>query len=74
MSTNRAARVKHTRRPKKKLADKLRRQKVQKNRLVALGMEEKVVAKMPPNKVRSLVQKPAKVKKAVAKAVAKAKK
>jgi len=67
MSTNRAARVKHTRRPKKKVAAKLRRQKVQKKRLVALGMDEKEVAKMQPKKVRTLVQKPAKVKKAVAK-------
>ena len=66
MSTNRAARVKHTRRPKKKNADKLRRQKVQKKRLVALGVDEKVVAKMAPDKVRGLVQKPAKVKKTLA--------
>ena len=67
MSTNRAARVKHTRRPKKKLADKLRRQKTQRKRLVALGMDKAVVAKMQPDKVRGLVQKPAKVKKALAK-------
>ena len=71
MSTNRAARVKHTRRPKKAPADKIRRQKEQKKRLVKLGMDEKVVAKMPVHKVREMVQKPAKVKKTVAKAKAK---
>jgi len=53
------------------VADKLRRQKEQKKRLVKLGMDEKVVAKMPVHKARALVQKPAKVKKAVAKAKAK---
>ena len=68
MSTNRSARVKHTRRPKKKKADKLRRQKTQKKRLVSLGMDAKTVAKMPPDKVRALVQKPKKVVKVVKKA------
>ena len=73
MSTNRAARVKHLRRPKKAKAEKLRRQKEQKKRLVKLGMDEQVVAKLPVHKVRSLVQKPAKVKKTLARAAAKAK-
>ena len=64
-------RIKHLRRPKKAKADKLRRQKEQKKRLVKWGMEEAVVAKMPVKKVRTLVQKPKVVKKAVAKAKAK---
>jgi len=60
-------RVKHLRRPKKKATEKLRRQKTQRKRLVALGMEPAVVEKIPPHRVRALVRKPAAVKKQVAK-------
>jgi len=71
MSANREARVKHLRRPKKKAPEKIRRQKAQKKRLVALGMEAADVAKMPVKKVRALVRKPAVAKKIVARKKAK---
>lgn len=62
-------RVKHVRRPKKAPAEKARRQKVQKRRLVALGVAEETVAKMQPKAVRTMLRHPAKV---AAKAAAKA--
>ena len=72
MSANREARVKHLRRPKKKGPEKLRRQKAQKKRLVALGMDAADIAKMPVQKVRALVRKPTEAKKIVARKKAKA--
>ena len=62
---------KHPRtRPIKSEGEKRRRSKVQRARLVKLGMDEAVVAKMQPVDVRKLVQQPAKVKKSVAKLAA----
>ena len=72
MAGERGKRVKHLRRPKKKAPEKLRRQKAQKKRLVALGMTPQEVEKMPVPKVRALVRKPVKTKKAIAKKTAKA--
>jgi len=72
MAGDRGLRKKHLRRPKKKAPEKLRRQKIQKKRLVALGMDVADVAKMPANKVRALVRKPTAAKKIVARKKAKA--
>jgi hypothetical protein len=55
----------HTR-PIKSQGEKRRRTKVQRARLVKLGMDEAVVKKMQPEDVRVLVQRPGKVKKIVA--------
>jgi len=65
-------RTKHLRRPVKAPAEKIRRQNAQRKRLVALGMPEAEVAKLQPDQLRTLVQRPAKVKKAVAKKAASA--
>jgi hypothetical protein len=55
----------HTR-PIKTPGEKLRRNKVQRARLVKFGMDVAVVAKMQPEDVRVLVQRPLTVKKALA--------
>ena len=57
-------------RPIKSQGEKRRRIKAQRARLVRFGLAEEAVAKMQPEAVRKLVQKPAKVKKSVAAAVA----
>lgn len=57
-------------RPIKSEGEKRRRTKAQRSRLVKLGLDEAVVAKMQPEVVRKLVQTPVKVKKSVAAAVA----
>jgi hypothetical protein len=59
-------------RPIKSQAEKRRRLKVQRARLLKLGMEAAVVAKMQPEDVRKQVQHPAKVKKALVAKAAKA--
>ena len=51
-------------RPKKSEADKRRRLRTQKARLVKLGLPEAQVAKLPAEKVRALLRHPARVKKA----------
>lgn len=62
---------KHPRtRPIKSEGEKRRRTKAQRSRLVKLGLDEAVVAKMQPEAVRKLVQTPVKVKKSVAVAAA----
>ena len=69
MATNtkqRTLKNKNRSRPKKKTADKVRRQRMQRKRLVALGMPESVVAGMPPVAVRTLLKRPAKLKKKLA--------
>ena len=48
-------------RPVKKMSDKRRRQKVQRRRLVALGVPEEKVKKMDPVVVRTLLKRPAKL-------------
>ena len=50
-------------RPVKKVSEKKRRQKVQRRRLIALGMPEEKVNKMDPLQVRTLLKRPAKLKK-----------
>ncbi len=59
MSVNK--RVKHLRRPKKKPAEKRRRQATQRMRLVSLGMSEDEVSKLDPKVVRQLLRHPARV-------------
>ena len=49
-------------RPVKKLSDRRRREKVQRRRLIALGMPEAEVAKLGTEQVRLLVLRPAKIK------------
>lgn len=58
---------KHPRtRPIKSQGEKRRRYKAQRARLVKLGMDEAAVAKLQPDVLRTLVQKPVMVKKIVA--------
>ncbi|MBQ7191047.1 MAG: hypothetical protein IJR99_16710 [Kiritimatiellae bacterium] len=57
-------------RPIKSQGEKRRREKAQRARLVKMGMDEAVVAKMQAEDVRTLVQKPAVVKKQLQKAAA----
>lgn len=54
-------------RPVKGASDKKYREKVQRRRLVALGMSEEKVMKLNALQVRELLKAPAKVKKAAAK-------
>lgn len=61
MGTNRKFEKKPRMRPKKGPAQRLRRQKVQAARLIGLGMDADVVAKMDPKDVRDLLKRPAKV-------------
>jgi hypothetical protein len=50
-------------RPVKGASDRKRRQKVQRNRLIKLGVTEDKVKKMNPLEVREMLKKPAKIKK-----------
>ena len=61
MGTGRTLNKKPITRPKKSEGERRRRQKVQKARLVKLGMSAAVVAKMQPLVVRNLLKRPAKV-------------
>ncbi len=56
-----AERNKNLSRPKKSNGDKMRRQRDQKKRLVALGMDEAIVAKMNAREVLDKLKRPAKV-------------
>ncbi len=49
-------------RPTKAAAPRKRRHKVQRDRLVALGVDEAVVAKMDVKTIRGMLRKPNKVK------------
>lgn len=49
-------------RPVKKLSDRRRREKVQRLRLIKLGMSEAAVAKLGTEQVRLLVLRPCKIK------------
>ena len=49
-------------RPVKKVSDRRRREKVQRRRLIALGMAEAEVAKLSSEQVRLLVLRPGKIK------------
>ncbi len=66
MGSGRTLRKQSHTRPKKSEGEKRRRTKVQRARLVKLGMDEAVVTKMQSEDVRVLVQRPVKVKKIVA--------
>ena len=68
MGTGRTLRKESHVRPCKTPAGKVRRSKAQRARLVKLGMDAEKVAKMGADDVRILVQRPAVVKKLVAKA------
>lgn len=65
-------RDKHVRRPKKTPAERARRQKVQKRRLVALGVPQEVADKMNPRDIRLKLARPKKVVRELAQAAAKA--
>ena len=56
-----AERNKNLSRPKKSNGDKMRRQRDQKKRLVALGMDETIVAKMNAREVLDKLKRPAQV-------------
>lgn len=69
MATNtkqRTLKNKNRSRPKKKRADKVRRQNTQRKRLVGLGMPAAIVAGLPPVAVRTLLKRPLKLKKKLA--------
>ena len=66
MGTGRTLRKHSHTRPIKTPGEKRRRTVAQRARLVKFGMDEAVVKKMQPEDVRTLVQKPVKVKKLVA--------
>jgi hypothetical protein len=50
-------------RPVKKAGDRRRRQKVQRKRLIALGVSEEKVRVMDPSDVRQMLKRPAKLRK-----------
>ena len=58
-------RVKHVRRPKKSPAERARRQKVQKKRLVALGISQETADKLQPIEIRTLLKRPLRAKQAL---------
>ncbi len=72
MGTGRTLNKKPRTRPVKSEGARRRRQKVQKKRLVGLGVDATEAQKMGPKKVRDMLKRPAKVKKVVARKVAKA--
>ncbi len=65
-------RIKHVRRPKKTPAERARRQKAQKKRLVALGVPQAEADKLQPIVIRTMLTHPKKVVKCLAKRAAKA--
>ncbi len=65
-------RIKHVRRPKKTPAERARRQKAQKKRLVALGVPQAEADKLQPIVIRTMLTRPKKVVKQLAKRAAKA--
>ena len=58
-------RVKHVRRPKKSTAERARRQKAQKKRLVALGVSQETADKLQPIEIRNLLKRPLRAKQAL---------
>ena len=58
-------RVKHVRRPKKSTAERARRQKEQKKRLVALGVSQETADKLQPLEIRTLLKRPLRAKQAL---------
>ena len=63
MGTKRYLKVKSTKRPKKTGCERRRRQKVQRKRLVGLGVPEQKVKSMTAKAVREMLKRPAKLKK-----------
>ncbi|OQA24978.1 MAG: hypothetical protein BWY59_01962 [Verrucomicrobia bacterium ADurb.Bin345] len=61
--TCKADRHKPSNRPKKSDAERRKRLKVQKKRLVALGLPAEQVEKLDPSVVRTLLKRPAKIAK-----------
>lgn len=58
-------RVKHVRRPKKSTAERARRQKEQKKRLVALGVSQETADKLQPLEIRTLLKRPLRARQAL---------
>ena len=58
-------RVKHVRRPKKSPAERARRQKEQKKRLVALGVSQETADKLQPIEIRTLLKRHLRAKQAL---------
>ena len=58
-------RVKHVRRPKKSTAERARRQKAQKKRLVALGISQETADKLQPLEIRTLLKRPLRARQAL---------
>ena len=58
-------RVKHVRRPKKSPAERARRQKAQKKRLVALGVSQETADKLQPLEIRNLLKRPLRARQAL---------
>lgn len=50
-------------RPIKKASDKRRREKVQRKRLVGLGVDAETVKKLNPSQIRQMLKAPKKIKK-----------
>ena len=62
MGTGRKFNKQPVTRPKKSPLERRRREASQRKRLVALGLEEEAVRKMDSKTIRTLIQKPEKVK------------
>jgi len=63
MGTGRTLRKKPRTRPIKRQGDRRRRDRVQKARLIKLGMDESAVGKLQADKIRDLLRHPDQVKK-----------
>jgi hypothetical protein len=63
MGTGRTLRKKPRTRPAKSPGEKRRRVKVQKARLIKLGMDPAAVEKLQPNRIRTLLLRPARIRK-----------
>ena len=72
MGTGRTLNKKPRTRPVKSEGERRRRQKVQKKRLIGLGVDVAEARKLAPETVRIMLKRPAKVKRAVASKAAKA--
>ena len=58
-------RLKHNRRPRKSEAERNRRLKAQKKRLVALGISQETADKLQPLEIRTLLKRPLRAKQAL---------
>lgn len=66
MGTGWKYRTKARTRPIKSASERRRRQKVQRNRLVSLGVDQAVADSLQPDDIRALLSRPAELKKLVA--------